>query len=75
MNGSSLQTTALGFALLQLQRGAVVFEPEELSYAATWVVKAYYGLRLLIPLNNQCVTPHPLDFVLHWYYTSNAVSP
>lgn len=75
MAGTSLQSTALGFALLQLQRGAVVFEPEELSYAASWVVKAYYSLRLLMPLNNTCVAPHHLDFVLYYYYMSSSVRP
>jgi hypothetical protein len=55
---------ACGFALLQLQRGAVGVSPTELAHAPDWAVVAHRSLNMLLPALTADAPPTSLDILL-----------
>jgi hypothetical protein len=73
---SGLQKTrvAMGFALLQLQRGQIVVAAEDLSTAPDWQIKAYQLLKVLLPVASGTVQPENMDIAVFYYFNDIAVS-
>lgn len=66
-------SNATGFALLQLQRGEVPADWQQLSETPPWVVLAYHTLKLCMPgAGGREVTPQ--DYVTFNFWGSEMVS-